>query len=292
MKNIVLYFILLVVIQSTAFAQVGIGTQTPAASAMLEVNSTEQGVLLSRMTSTQRLAIVNPAKGLMVFDNTTNSFWYHDGSNWVNSQALASYGDIKSGIQTADHNGWLKLDGRAVATFSATQRTVLTSLGISTNLPNATDSYLVQRAGTLGAVSGSNTVSITQANLPSVTFSGTALDAGSHSHTVDPGAFWAENNGNHNHNIGRRGNIDNGAFDPGDNRRWENSAATTDRAYYGEFQTSSSGNHSHLIDVPNTATTTSPNHAHNVNVNSGGSGTALNIAPRSMTVNMFIYIGN
>jgi hypothetical protein len=292
MKKIFLFILILFTYNTIALAQVGIGTPTPAPSAILDVNSTEQGVLLSRMTSTQRVAIASPAKGLMVFDTTTNSFWYYDGAFWVNSQAIASYGDIKSGIQAADHNGWVKLDGRLTSTLSATQRTVLSSLGISTNLPNASDSYLVQKTGTLGSVSGSNTTTIAQANLPNVTFTGTAQDAGSHNHNVDPGGFWAENNGNHNHNIGRRGNPDNGAFDPGDGRRWENSAATTDRSYYGEFQTSSSGNHSHWIDVPNTTSTTFPNHSHTVNVGSGGSGTALNIAPKSMIVNMFIYLGN
>jgi hypothetical protein len=294
MKNLFLFSIVLLGLNPSAFAQVGIGTQTPAPSALLEVSSTAQGVLLSRMSTAQRVAIANPVQGLMVFDTTTNSFWYHDGMNWVNSQAIASYGDIKSGIQTADHSGWVRLDGRAVSasSLSATQRAVLSSLGITTNLPNATDSYLVQRSGTLGTVSGSNTATIAQTNLPSVTFTGTAQDAGSHNHTVDPGGFWAENNGSHTHGIGRRSNPDNGAFDPSDGRRWENSAITSDRGYFGLFQTASSGNHSHWIDVPNTTSTTAPNHSHTVNVSSGGANTPLNIAPKSMTVNMFIYLGN
>lgn len=292
MKNLFLITIISISFNFSAFAQVGIGTPTPAPSAILDVNSTEQGVLLSRMTSTQRVAIASPAKGLMVFDTTTNSFWYYDGAFWVNSQAIASYGDIKSGIQATDHNGWVKLDGRLTSTLSATQRTVLSSLGISTNLPNASDSYLVQKTGTLGSVSGSNTTTITQANLPNVTFTGTALDAGSHAHNTDPAGFYSYDAGNHTHGIGRRSNPDAGAYDPGDGRRWENSAATTDRGYYGEFQISYSGNHSHLIDVPNTTSTSAPNHSHTVNVGSGGSGTALNIAPKSMIVNMFIYLGN
>ena len=289
MKKIFLIF--LFGFNLSAFAQVGIGTQTPAPSAILDVNSTEQGVLLSRMTSTQRVAIASPAKGLMVFDTTTNSFWYYDGAFWVNSQAIASYGDIKSGIQATDHNGWVKLDGRLTSTLSATQRTVLSSLGISTTLPNASDSYLVQKTGTLGSVSGSNTTTIAQANLPNVTFTGTALDAGSHAHNTDPASFNSQTAGNHTHGIGRRSNQDAGAYDPGDGRRWENSTITSDRGYYGEFQTASSGNHSHIIDVPNTTSTTAPNHSHTVNVSSGGSGVALSIAPKSMIVNMFIYLG-
>jgi hypothetical protein len=35
----------------------------------------------------------------------------------------------------------------------------------------------------------------------------------------------------------------------------------------------------------------SGDHTHSVSVSSGGSATPVNIAPRSMTVNMFIYLG-
>jgi Protein of unknown function (DUF1566) len=48
-------------------AQTGIGTTTPAASALLDVSSTTKGFLPPRMTGTQRNAIANPANGLVVF---------------------------------------------------------------------------------------------------------------------------------------------------------------------------------------------------------------------------------
>jgi hypothetical protein len=63
---------------------VGIGTTTPAASARLDVSSTTQGMLVPRMTTAQRTAIANPAKGLLVFDNTTSSFWFYNGTVWAN----------------------------------------------------------------------------------------------------------------------------------------------------------------------------------------------------------------
>ena len=53
-------------------------------SAIMNVESTEKGILIPRMTSTQRTSISNPAKGLLVFDNITNSFWFYDGSSWNN----------------------------------------------------------------------------------------------------------------------------------------------------------------------------------------------------------------
>jgi hypothetical protein len=62
-----------------AFAQnnVGIGTNTPDASSMLDVQSTSQGVLVPRMTTAQRLAITTPANGLLVYDTNFDCFFYY-----------------------------------------------------------------------------------------------------------------------------------------------------------------------------------------------------------------------
>jgi len=45
-------------------------------SAMLDVSSSTKGLLMPRMTSALRTAIVSPANGLMVFDTDTKTFWY------------------------------------------------------------------------------------------------------------------------------------------------------------------------------------------------------------------------
>ena len=49
---------LLVFISSFSFSQVGIGTTTPNANAMLEVVSNSKGVLIPRMTTLQRTVII------------------------------------------------------------------------------------------------------------------------------------------------------------------------------------------------------------------------------------------
>jgi len=52
-------------------AQTAIGGNTPHSSAMLDVQSTNKGVLFPRMTTTQRNAISPAATGLMIFNTTT-----------------------------------------------------------------------------------------------------------------------------------------------------------------------------------------------------------------------------
>lgn len=63
--------------------QLAIGTTTPANSAILEVASTTQGVLLPRMTTTQINAIVSPAEGLEVWNTTLKAKCVYDGTQWL-----------------------------------------------------------------------------------------------------------------------------------------------------------------------------------------------------------------
>ena len=76
-------------ITTNVFAQVGIGTITPNASSVLDVSSTTQGLLTPRMTTAQRVAIVSPADGLMVYDTDLKSFYHYNSSimswNVINS---------------------------------------------------------------------------------------------------------------------------------------------------------------------------------------------------------------
>ncbi|MBI5858996.1 MAG: tail fiber domain-containing protein [Sphingobacteriales bacterium] len=62
---------------------IGISTITPNASAQLDISSTTKGMLVPRMTTAQRTAIAAPANGLLVFDNTTNSFWFYNSAAWT-----------------------------------------------------------------------------------------------------------------------------------------------------------------------------------------------------------------
>ncbi len=93
-------FFTLILTTNNITAQVGIGTLTPNSSAMLDVQSTSKGVLVPRMTTLQRTAISSPATGLLVFDTTTQSFWFYSAA-WV---------ELVSGSSIVDTDGDTKIE--------------------------------------------------------------------------------------------------------------------------------------------------------------------------------------
>ncbi len=80
-------------------AQVGIGTTTPDASALLEVQSSSKGLLIPRVTlqsTTDVTTITSPATGLLVYNTTAHNdvltgFYYWEGS-WKPLLAATSGG--------------------------------------------------------------------------------------------------------------------------------------------------------------------------------------------------------
>lgn len=81
MKKLIL--ILFLVYSFTGMAQVAINTDNSDAdnSAMLDVKSTARGLLIPRMTNSQRDAIASPANGLLVFQtDNASGFYYNSGS--------------------------------------------------------------------------------------------------------------------------------------------------------------------------------------------------------------------
>lgn len=78
--------IAMLLFSQTLFAQgvaINENNTDPDPTAILDVKSTDKGMLVPRMSSIQRTAIAAPATGLLVFDLTTNGFWYFDGTVWV-----------------------------------------------------------------------------------------------------------------------------------------------------------------------------------------------------------------
>jgi len=97
-------------------------------SAMLDVKSISKGLLVPRLTSSQRTSISTPATGLLVFDTDLSQFYYFNGTSWENLSAEGiwilntndlslSDNNYRVGIGTSGTNS--KLEVRADASFGA-----------------------------------------------------------------------------------------------------------------------------------------------------------------------------
>ena len=81
-------------------AQVGIGTTNPSASALLELDSSNSGLLVPRMEESERLGIGSAANGLLVYQtDVVPGFYYYDGisSTW---QLLTNKEETDKGFNT------------------------------------------------------------------------------------------------------------------------------------------------------------------------------------------------
>jgi hypothetical protein len=72
---------------SAALSNIGLGG-TASADAVVNIISTTKGILIPRMTTTQRNAIGSPSTSLLIYNTTTTQYEFYTGSTW---QSLASY---------------------------------------------------------------------------------------------------------------------------------------------------------------------------------------------------------
>ncbi len=98
-------FLIILFGQLIVHAQVGINTTTPDPSSILDITSSNKGMLLPRLTTAQRTAISSPANGLIVYDTDFNSLFYYNSSSWVSlstsSQARNNHKIVKSAADLA-----------------------------------------------------------------------------------------------------------------------------------------------------------------------------------------------
>jgi len=113
MKKPSLFIAMLLLFSSAMFAQVGINTDnsSPDNSAMLDVKSTNKGLLIPRMTHAQLNTISNPADGLVVYctDCGSNGLgslsmfmaggWYTLNANCLNPLSPVAGTNVPSGTQ-------------------------------------------------------------------------------------------------------------------------------------------------------------------------------------------------
>ncbi len=144
-----------------AFSQtVGVGVNTdgssPDASSLLDVKSTDKGILIPRMTATQRGAIASPATGLLVFQtDATEGFYFYDGATWVRlaTSANAAY-TAGTGVSISSN----------VITNTAPDQTVSLTGGTGISVSGTYPSFTV----TNSSPSSGGTVTSVGLSLPSV----------------------------------------------------------------------------------------------------------------------------
>ncbi|WP_284651415.1 hypothetical protein [Flavobacterium terrisoli] len=253
MKKILYSALILVSFQT--YSQIGIGTNSPQATLdVREIDpsspTAEAGIAIPQVSV---LPSSGNRSGQIVFLTTTNSYYCYGGSSWQPLYTqVYTLGDVKHGFQTADHNGWILLNGRAKSTLTASQQAAATALGIGTNLPNISDKSIVGVSGTktLNTTGGSATVTLAQNQLPNVTLS-TSTD------------------GAHTHNSGNAANSLFSSLLPFSGTPVLYSTSDTDA-------TSSSGSHSH--------TTSS--------INGGVAQQSVTVQNPYLALNGFIYLGS
>ena len=69
---------------------IGDVSQATDTTALLQLSSTTMGFLKPKMTTTQRNAIPGPQAGLEIYNTTTNSPEYYNGTNWVSEGSTAN----------------------------------------------------------------------------------------------------------------------------------------------------------------------------------------------------------
>lgn len=177
--------------------QTGSGGTNKAA---VDIASTTSGVLMPRMTSTQRDAISSPPEGLEIYNSTQKCKQFYNGSGWTNMGAQTGQ-LIHLGTDSATPVGYLPCDGSAVSrsTYADLFAVVSTNFGAGNgtttfNVPDTRRQVLMGSGGTqvagptnaVGSQGGGETHQLTSSEMPS------------HSHSV--------NDSGHHHSVSTCGN--------------------------------------------------------------------------------------
>lgn len=162
MKN--LFTILLtVLLGTTAIAQnnVGINTPSPDASAALDVTSTNQGVLVPRMSKSLRDLISIPATGLLVWQtDNTPGFYFNSGTpaavNWIHLGATGPQG-ATGATGPAGQQGPIGVTGAIGAAGPAGPQGQIGQIGATGSVGPAGPQGLTGQTGAAGAAGATGT---------------------------------------------------------------------------------------------------------------------------------------
>lgn len=141
----IIVLIILMFFSASVFSQNVVVTDddtytSASTNALLEVKAEngDKGILIPRLTTAQRTAISlnsNNDKGLLVYDSDTKSFWYYDGSLWVeinNKSITDSDGDTKIQVEESTDEDIIRFDNGGSQSMELNNG----NLGIGVTTPN------------------------------------------------------------------------------------------------------------------------------------------------------------
>ena len=146
MKRVFVFYILLLNVQ-ILYSQIGIGTTIPEGSSVVDVFSTDKGLLFPRMTTVQRDAIVNPAKGLMIYNLDEDCLQINSGS--PSSSAWSCIGEGNASmpivISDCDINGFegIYVNGSVLTASNKFSVTIINTSFSSATIDFSTDDLVL-----------------------------------------------------------------------------------------------------------------------------------------------------
>jgi hypothetical protein len=173
-----------------ACAQTGIGTTAPNASAKLEIAATDKGLLIPRMTSTQRAAISSPANGLLVYQTDgVVGFYVNTGTAaspaWtrINMDWVRTGNDIAYNLGNVSTTGTLTGGSSSTSSISGFGANINSQSGTTYTILATDNGKVIQTTGasaiTITIPSGLPTgfnCTVVQMGAGQITFSGTYVN--------------------------------------------------------------------------------------------------------------------
>lgn len=161
MKTFLYVLGLILCTHNISYSQVGIGTTNPHASSVLDVESTDKGILIPRLTTAQINTITNPANGLMVYNTDLNEFEFNNGTTSSPDWSKISH---PSSVKYSNSNTSANINSSSYTnipifgTLNWNDDTTLYSVSGNTLTINSTGRYRITAniAYTVPAVSGNN----------------------------------------------------------------------------------------------------------------------------------------
>ncbi len=192
MKKLTILFFTLSIWILSLEAQVAINTNgsSPDNSSILEVQSTNMGLLIPRMTNTQIQYINNPANGLLVYSTDDNkTYCFHSGDNEWKELAIGSNGITPLAVFTLGPSSWIEITDGIYAGVNILPGFVRLFIFGTVTVPGC---WSITTSVINGySFSGSGTFTTTGTEVFYLTASGTPITAQTDHFTTGAGGGWS-----------------------------------------------------------------------------------------------------